>query len=798
MSSKWRLCNSVAIIVVICALGLCHSQETGFTVTKMIEMARFSDPSEALSGSAAKTSPDHKSILVVTSEGDIASNTIISTMWLFKTKQINEYVTSETDSPRPAPEAVARIASIPREEAASITDVRWAADSRFVYFLGRNAQSGRRLYKVDVKAKETLAVSLPGQNVEHFDVAGQVVVYCSSPPKQFPPAPATFVNQAPQVATGRTLSSVLFHQEPISGAPCDLWQITGANARPVRILIRHALRPDSAPYGLVFSLSPNGRYFLVSTPVYSVPREWEIYTPAAIYSGFPIKHDDPSETSPTNTFRLRKYQLMDLANNRIVPLPFGPLGNSLGYWDLNRVAWTENSEHVFVTNVFLSFEGESQEGHQRIQTPCKVAYVSIRLGVMQCVVPGDSNVERVRGVTAASLLQDVTVSDRGSELRVLFNDFQGATRADLYRDVNGQWTFTNSLRNSADASQDAADATIKQPKPRPAQTQLVIKQDLNTPPSLWGVDSMSGRSKEVWNPNRWLTKKLLGNVSIYHWTGPDGYQWTGGLVLPPDYVAGRRYPLVIQTHGFEEEQFMSAGEFTTAMAARPLSSSEMIVLQIRDRRDHHDGLQEALDQIVGYQSAIASLSTAGLIDAHRVGIVGFSRTCWHVETALTELPHLFAAAVVADGEDFGYMQYMLFAPESTYIQKGAMGVVGAPPFGEGLNAWTRNVSIFHLDRVLTPLRIEALGPASLLQEWELYSSLHLQNKPVDLIYLPDGEHVLIKPRERLVSEQGTVDWFRFWLQDDEGLDPTKREQYSRWRELKSGSMQNLNALGHSR
>ncbi len=36
-----------------------------------------------------------------------------------------------------------------------------------------------------------------------------------------------------------------------------------------------------------------------------------------------------------------------------------------------------------------------------------------------------------------------------------------------------------------------------------------------------------------------------------------------------------------------------------------------------------------------------------------------------------------------------------------------------------------------------------------------------------------------------MDSQGlTVDWFRFWLQDQEDADPAKVEQYARWRKLR--------------
>ena len=74
---------------------------------------------------------------------------------------------------------------------------------------------------------------------------------------------------------------------------------------------------------------------------------------------------------------------------------------------------------------------------------------------------------------------------------------------------------------------------------------------------------------------------------------------------------------------------------------------------------------------------------------------------------------------------------------------------------------------------------------SVLFEWEIYSSLKMLNKPVDLIYFPASWHIHQRPWARLESQQGDVDWFRFWLQGYEDDNPTKKLQYERWEILRS-------------
>src|SRR5882762_5020006 len=65
-----------------------------------------------------------------------------------------------------------------------------------------------------------------------------------------------------------------------------------------------------------------------------------------------------------------------------------------------------------------------------------------------------------------------------------------------------------------------------------------------------------------------------------------------------------------------------------------------------------------------------------------------------------------------------------------------------------------------------------------------HATLRYLQKPVDLIIIPDSEHVITNPGERMISQSSTVDWFRFWLKGEEDPDPTKAEQYKRWREFR--------------
>jgi dipeptidyl aminopeptidase/acylaminoacyl peptidase len=182
------------------------------------------------------------------------------------------------------------------------------------------------------------------------------------------------------------------------------------------------------------------------------------------------------------------------------------------------------------------------------------------------------------------------------------------------------------------------------------------------------------------------------------------------------------------------------------------------------------------------EGLIDSLNKRELIDPNRVGISGFSRTVYTVGYTLTHSHYKFGAATLVDGIAGGYFDYLAWA--NTGGAEDDANVNGGRPFGERLQGWLKSSPGFNLNRVNTPVRIVALNKSSVLVMWEWFCGLFLQNKPVEFVEIPGGVHMLRNPSQRRIAMQGMVDWFGFWLKGDEDPDPSKADQYARWRELR--------------
>jgi len=323
--------------------------------------------------------------------------------------------------------------------------------------------------------------------------------------------------------------------------------------------------------------------------------------------------------------------------------------------------------------------------------------------------------------------------------------------------------------------------------------QVTVKEDLNQPPVL--VASNKETSRMIWDPSPQLKGFDLGEVSLYRWKVKDGREIEGDLYKPANYKPGQRYPLVIQTHGNYADRFRTSGEFTTGFAAQELAAVGIAVLQVAENCVI-GGLtpNEGPCAVSVYESAVNQLASEGLVDPEKVGIIGFSRTCFYVVETLTMKSTLrLKAASVTDGILVDYFQALLRPSPGN-----SEALIGGPPFGEGLKLWLERSPSFNLHKVIAPVLVmSAMGGEQngALGMWGLYAGLYSQKKPVDYILLKTNEHAITNPAERMASQGTNVDWFRFWLTEKEDPDPAKAEQYKRWNGLRELQAENEKKSG---
>ncbi len=751
-----RLCLVAGMLCVSGAgfdIASAQQAKKGFTVADDIVLTDFGDASQAI-----RFSPDGNYFAVYTEHGRLDLNRPEDSLRFYRSLDIEKFLEHHDESQSPSPIWVINLST--DKKGPIIKNWTWLANARSVAFLEPTANGNQRLVLADLSKKTIKSLSSAVETVGSFDVRDpHHYVYTLPDPAEREKEKAE--RQAPSiVGTGHSLFQLLIPDDPavarlFSVRRYHLWAVDGDK----RFEVKHNGTPiipgGQWIFSAILALSPDGNSVVTTMPVAEVPESWETLFP-------------PPFTSLPHRIRahehsVSQYVLIDLQTGSVQALTDAPISNDAGWEAYGSPRWSSDGREILLPNTFLSFKDPVPS------RPC-VAVVNIRSNTATCVETFKGEIEPggkgdYHEIYDANFVQ----GDRRRVVVSFYNHEDRSFGATEYKHaVDGKWQVVGPVKTSQIAH---------------GGLEVVVKQGLNEPPVLLAASGTA--SRVIWDPNPQLKNIDLGHASVYTWKDKEGRSRKSGLYKPRNYKVGRHYPLVIQPYTFRESEFRPSGApFTTAFAALALAAEGIVVLQ-----GGQDCPQETPDEgpctVASYEAATNQLVSDGLVDPDKIGIIGFSRSCFWVMEGLTSGSLHIKAASITDGSMENYLQYITtidyFGNTFPHLYDST---IGAPPFGEGLRQWLKRSPGFNLDKINAPLLVVAEGPLSLLAMWEPYAGLRYLQKPVDLIMLNTDEHVLTNPAVRMASQGGTVDWFRFWLQDYEDPDPAKVEQYARWRQLR--------------
>jgi dipeptidyl aminopeptidase/acylaminoacyl peptidase len=632
----------------------------------------------------------------------------------------------------------------------AIREISWLSDNEPLVFIGENPGEMAEVYRFHIPTHHLRRLTNHPTNVIAYSTTpnGDALAFVAQEPSE------SIWNKKTEregiVVEGQSLFTLITGQngtlsgkEDSSGFPRLYFQHSGGSAR--RIVTQGILsRSDSNP-----RISPDGRFILLTSRVADVPSTWREYTNRWVHAQATLERN-LSEAS-----WLRRFELIDLSTGENKTLVDSPCATGSSC----EAVWAPDARSIFISNLYLPLDGTNGELRELRRSTVFSVEVELSDGAITEITR-----KRLKILGWNSAIDSVVFTESVGPMESAKQD-----QRFYFRKRNGRWEEINPL----------SDKEKEKLPPR-----VVLAEDMNTPPKLYLVVSDSSPYELLLDLNPQFESLKFGNVEEVDWAGRNGEKFKGGLYYPLGYEPGKRYPLVIQTHAFNPKRFWVDGPWTTAYAAQPLAGKGIMVLQADESYEDHNTPKETEREVDRLESAVDFLDAKGLIDRNRVGLLGFSRTCLYIKYALTHSRYRFAAASVTDGMDAGYFQYLLSGTDSSEWSSINEGINGGLPWGHGLDAWRMRSPGFNVDHTQAPLLIVAENPFVALGEWEWFAALRRLGKPVDMVMTEDGEHILQKPWQRVVSQQGNVDWFAFWLKGEEDPDPARAEQYVRWRKLR--------------
>ena len=256
------------------------------------------------------------------------------------------------------------------------------------------------------------------------------------------------------------------------------------------------------------------------------------------------------------------------------------------------------------------------------------------------------------------------------------------------------------------------------------------------------------------------------------WTASDGERDDGILTYPNGYVAGRKYPLVVYSHGGPEAAsslWFDGGEIGPLRDLFAARGYLVIEPNYRGSDNlgnaHEHGIYR--DPGVGpdrdVMAGIAMLERRGIVDTSRIAAVGHSyggyMTSW-----LIGHHHIWKCAVVADGAIDWTEEYELSGAGNLAWTRDSLG--GTPWDPRSAQLYVTGSPITYAGKITTPTLIlsgtdDVTVPIT--ESFALYHALASRGVPVQFIGIPGAHHTPQDPVHLELYYGRIVNWVTTYL-----------------------------------
>jgi dipeptidyl aminopeptidase/acylaminoacyl peptidase len=746
------------------------SEPLGPTVKDVIEFTRIIQPlnhdGDALQ---SQVSPDSQHAFIVTRKADVTSDQNRFDILLLDVGQERLAIGKVGEAARLW---TLEAAKDPYDADPPLRDARWVGN-RTLVFRARLRDEPFQVYRLDIASRQLTQLTFEPLGLVSFDVTSDLtrVVYVAPVPHP-PIAPG-----ARSVVVG-TNSFWSIHGPNDLGTQLRRYRYMVAEAgsrEPARALGGSFAESSGGGGSSSVSISPDGRWALLPRFDPTRQADWGRKYPRigelTAKFGPSVALDPLGYYSRPQAYvprRLIAYRLADGREQAVLDAPDDSTQSN--QQRLDRL-WQPGGHSVVIAGTYLP----------------RAAIDAITDGASHIV---EYWPESGRWKDIAVLKQNLKEALPVAGKPDAFVAIDGDVRRRFEKGADGDWLELPQEPHEQETRDAGVDA-------RGSTWRLRVDEALNQPPDIVAVGP-AGESLRLTQLNPQFAAATWGTMREYRWKDAKGRQWNGGLMVPTNFDPSVKHALVIQTYGFAPDRFYRDGTntfegATSGFPGRAFLREDILVLAMPTRaatgepEDLHERTVSFTD---GVSAAIESLVAQGAVDRNKIGIIGWSATGAQVLNLVTFTDTPIRAASMVDGDS-----NTLFSMTITYsvldgIQLKKESLNQGGPFGATLNRWIRNDPSLHTDCIRAALRFEAYGP-HVHNNWDLYALLRRQYRPVEMIVFPEGAHSLSRPSERLISLQGNVDWYRFWLKGERRSElvlPNEtaavlKGQYARWDQM---------------
>jgi hypothetical protein len=314
-----------------------------------------------------------------------------------------------------------------------------------------------------------------------------------------------------------------------------------------------------------------------------------------------------------------------------------------------------------------------------------------------------------------------------------------------------------------------------------ASALICVAAEANGPPRLEHIDLETGQRHVLFEPNAALAQLAADTVHVrlLKWTDPQGRRFTGQFYPARSSGRDERPPLFVTYYscaGYLRGGF--GDEWPLASFAQQGIAAVCI--------NHPPGYPQ--DAIVRYDEGLAAvrsvidqLADDQEIDRTRVGMGGLS---FGSEVAMwVAMKSNLLRAVSVTSPLMSPTHYLIGSLKGDAYFTGLRRNWQLGSVDETEAQWRVLSPVFQLNRIRAPVLMQMPE-----QEYMLaldYAVPLIRAGRAEVYAFPNEPHQKFLPRHKLAAYTRNLEWFQFWLLDDEGTDREKSDQYARWRAMRT-------------
>lgn len=336
-------------------------------------------------------------------------------------------------------------------------------------------------------------------------------------------------------------------------------------------------------------------------------------------------------------------------------------------------------------------------------------------------------------------------------------------------------------------SEPKADRSVTPPRPdatwlssAPVGGAALYKANASDGSHLWlcgGAVPPRASCTEIWHANEWMQEIKTGRVESISYKAADGSALTAWLLLPPDYSAGTKVPMVtivypgdmygpkepssfslFQGHFWRHPQLFAALGYAVLLPSMPPAKNQADKLKVLP-----DGVLPAVDAVIA----------RGIVDPDRVAVAGQSDGGFATLGLITETSRFrsaiesagFSDLVSLYGTFYGQYRYGDAGPPEKgqvlrmlQMEKGSDDL-GSPPWIDA-DSYRAGSAVLSAGKVETPLMLihGDLDYVPIQQDEEFFTALLRQDKRAEFVRYQGEWHTISNRANVLDLWKRVTEW----------------------------------------